>query len=109
VPEPSQSTVFALASLLGAMLGTPLPRVPVDTWNRKYPEVAAAFGLDLPAPQFDGLGAVDPRVVVYLAQEFGDRFEVDGEDLFLHVSPDKLDDPFVKIFLAPEDNALKLS
>src|SRR5207248_780201 len=28
VPEPSQSQVFALASLLDAMLGTALPRVP---------------------------------------------------------------------------------
>ena len=109
VPEPAQSTVFALASLLGAMLGTALPRVPIDTWHRKYPEIAAAFSVQLPAPDFEGMGAVDPRVVAYLAAEFGDRFEVDGEDLFLHVRPEKLEDPFVRIFLQPEDNALRLS
>ena len=109
VPEPGQSRVFALASLLGAMLGTPLPRVPSDTWNRKFPELAQAFRLPYEAPQFDGLGAIDPKVVAYLASEFGDRFEVDGEDLYLHVRTDKLEDPFVRLLLNPEDNALKIS
>ncbi len=109
VPEPAQSRVFALASLLGAMLGTALPRVPVDTWNRKYPEIAAAFGASIPAPEFEGMGAIDPRIVAFLAFEFGDRFETDGDDLFLHVSDAKLNDPFVRIFLQENDNALKLS
>ena len=86
-----------------------MPRVPVDTWNRKYPEIAAAFGITIPAPEFQGIGAIDPRVVAYLASEFGERFEVDGDDLYLHVRADKLDDPFVRIFLQESDNALKLS
>jgi hypothetical protein len=109
VPEPSQSRVFALASLLGAMLGTPLPRVPVDNWNRRYPDLAGAFGVTLEVPKFEGLGAIDPRVVAYLACEFGDHFEVDGEDMYLHVRAEKMDDPFVRIFLHGEDNALRLS
>lgn len=109
VPEPAQSRVFALASLLGAMLGTPLPRVPGDTWNRKFPELAQAFRLPMPLPTFEGLGAVDPKIVAYLASEFGDHFETENEELFLHVRADKLEDPFVRLFLQPEDNALKLS
>lgn len=109
VPEPAQSRVFALASLLGAMLGNPLPRVPGDTWNRKFPELAQAFGLRMPLPAFEGIGAVDPKIVAYLASEFGDHFEVEGDELFLRVRADRLDDPFVRIFLQPEDNALKLS
>ena len=109
VPEPAQSRVFALASLLGAMLGTALPRVPIDTWNRKYPEIASAFGVSISPPNFEGIGAIDPRVVAFLASEFGDRFEVEGDDLYLHVRQDKIADPFVRIFLQPDDNALKLS
>lgn len=109
VPEPSQSRVFALASLLGAMLGTPLPRVPVDTWNRRYPELAQAFGVSLEIPEFEGLGAIDPRVVAYLAADFGDKFEVDGEEMYLHIRPEKLTDPFVRIFLQGDDNAIRLS
>jgi len=109
VPEPGQSRVFALASLLGAMLGTALPRVPGDTWNRKYPELAEAFGLTLPAPIFEGLGAVDPRVVVYLAGECGESFRSEGDDLYLQVRPDKLADPFVQVFLPQGETALKLT
>jgi len=109
VPEPAQSRVFALASLLGAMLGTPLPRVPGDTWNRKFPELAEAFGLRMALPAFEGMGAVDPKIVAYLASEFGDHFEVESDELFLRVRDDKADDPFVRIFLQPDDNALKLS
>lgn len=109
VPEPEQSRVFALASLLGAMLGTALPRVPAETWNRKFPELAKAFALTMPVPHLEGMGAIDPRVVAYLASDFGDHFEVDGDDMYLHVQPEKLEDPFVRVFLQPEDNALKLT
>jgi hypothetical protein len=109
VPEPAQSRVFALASLLGALLGTPLPRVPVDNWNRRYPELAAAFGISLPVPPFEGLGAIDPRVVAYLAADFGDHFEIDGEEMYLHIRADKLADPFVRIFAQGDDNAIRLS
>src|SRR4029077_488605 len=70
VPEPAQSRVFALASLVGAMLGTALPRVPGDTWKRKYPEIAAAFGVTFQVPDYEGIGAIDPRIVAFLASEF---------------------------------------
>jgi hypothetical protein len=109
VPEPGQSRVFALASLLGAMLGTALPRVPGDTWNRRFPELAQAFGVTVPLPDFEGIGAVDPRVVAYLAAECGDRFDTDGEDLYLHIRRDKLDDPFVQVFVPPGEESLKLT
>lgn len=110
VPDPGQSRVFALASLLGAMLGTPLPRVPGDTWNRKFPELREAFGITMPIPVFEGMGAVDPRVVAYLASEFGARFDVDGEEMWLIIRPDRLNDPFIRVFLQdPGDNSLKLT
>ena len=109
VPEPSQSRVFALASLLAAMLGTPLPRVPSETWNRKMPELAAAFELRMSVPLFEGLGVVDPKISAFLAAEFGDHFEVEGDDMYLIVREEKMGDPFVGILLAPDDNALKLS
>lgn len=109
VPEPGQSRVFALASLLGAMLGTPLPRVPGDVWNRKFPEMARVFGITFPIPAFDGLGAVDPRIVAYLGAEFGQELEVEGDNLYLKVRPEMINDPFVQVFIQPEDNALKLT
>ncbi len=109
VPEPAQSRVFALASLLGALLGTPLPRVTGDTWNRKYPELGAAFAVPFPPPAFDGLGAIDPRIVAFLASEFGEGFEVEGDNMFLRIHPERLSDPFVRVFVAPDDNALKLT
>jgi hypothetical protein len=109
VPEPDQSRVFALATLLGALLGNPLPRVPAEAWNRKYPELAAAFGVPISAPYFEGLSAVDPRVVAYLAYEFGESFLADGDDLFLKARPEKIGDPFVRLFINPDDSAVKLT
>jgi hypothetical protein len=52
---------------------------------------------------------VDPRVALYLAREFGDRLDADGDDLYLRIASQHRDDPLVRIFLAAGDDSLKLS
>jgi hypothetical protein len=109
VPEPGRSRIVALAAILAAMLGAELTRVPGETWNQRASEVAAAYGLTTPLPRFDGAGAVDPRVALFLAREFGDRLDADGDDLYLRIAVQHRDDPLVRVFLAPGDDSLKLS
>jgi hypothetical protein len=109
VPEPARSRIVALAALLASMLGADLARVPGTTWNRRAPEIAAAFGLCMPLPQFRGAGAVDPRVALFLAAEYGEAFEADGDDLYLRIAADHRDDALLRVFLAPGDDSLKLS
>jgi hypothetical protein len=105
VPEPARSRIVALA----AMLGADLVRVPGDTWNRRAHEVAQAYRLAMPVPRFTGVGAVDPRVALFLAAEFGEALEVDGDDLYLRIAGDRCDDPLLRAFLSPGDDSLKLS
>jgi hypothetical protein len=83
--------------------------VPGETWNLRAAEVAAAYGLTIPLPRFDGPGAVDPRVALFLAREFGDRLDADSDDLYLRIAPQHRDDPLVRVFLAQGDDSLKLS
>jgi hypothetical protein len=109
VPEPGRSRIVALAAILAAMLGAELVRVPGETWNRRAPDVAAAYGLTTQLPRFEGAGAVDPRVALFLAREFGDRLDADGDDLYLRIAAEHRDDPLVRVFLAPGDDSLKLS
>jgi hypothetical protein len=109
VPEPGRSRIVALAAVLAAMLGADLVRVPGDTWNRRAPEVARAYGLTMPVPRFTGLGAVDPRVTLFLAAEYGESLEVDGDDLYLRIAEDRRDDPLLRVLLSPGDDSLKLS
>jgi hypothetical protein len=109
VPEPGRSRLVALAAILAAMLGADLVRVPSDTWNRRAPEVAAAYRLAMPVPQFSGVGAVDPRVALFLAAEFGEALETEGDDLYLRIAADRRDDPLLRVFLSPGDDSLKLS
>lgn len=109
VPEPARSRIVALAAILASMLGGELARVPGETWNRRAPEAAAAFGLTMPLPHFVGAGAVDPRIALFLATEFGERFEADGDDLYLRIAQDHRDEPLVRVFLTPGDDSLKLS
>ncbi|MFN2568509.1 MAG: hypothetical protein ABR564_02780 [Candidatus Dormibacteria bacterium] len=96
VTEPDRSRVFALASLLGAMLGEPVPRVPANAWNRRFGELCAAFGIHAPIPHLEAVGALDPRVSAYLLAEYGERIEPSGEDLRLRVRPELIDDPVVR-------------
>jgi hypothetical protein len=93
VEEPQQSRIFALGALLAARLGTPLPRSPFGTWNRRMAELAPAFRLPGEVPQVLGLGAVDPRIAAYLASELGAGFVADGDDLLLRVRGDGVGDP----------------
>jgi hypothetical protein len=109
VHEPARSRIVALASILAAMLGADLARVPGDTWNRRALQVAEAYGLAMPVPHFSGAGAVDPRVALFLAAEYGEALEVEGDDLYLRVDGDHGDDPLLRVFLSPGDDSLKLS
>ncbi len=93
VGEPQQSRIFALAALLGAQLGTPLPRAPAGAWNRRMAYLAPAFRLPGDVPQLVGLGAVDARIAAYLASELGAGFAMDGDDLFLRVRGHGMRDP----------------
>lgn len=86
VPEPHGTRVAALASLLGARLGMPLPRVPASVWNRRMAVLGPALGL-APPPRLTGLGALEPRICAYLAAELGQGFAVRGDDLLLRVRP----------------------
>ena len=109
VPEPARSRIVALAAILGSMLGADLVRVPGETWNRRAPELARVYGLTLPVPLFRGAGAVDPRVALFLAAEFGEALDAVGDELYLRIRPDQQDDPLVRVFLAAGDDSLKLS
>jgi len=97
------------AAILAAMLGADLDRVPGDTWNRRAQEAARAYGLTMPVPRFTGVGAVDPRVALFLAAEFGEALEIDGDDLYLRIATDRRDAPLLRAFLSPGDDSLKLS
>ena len=109
VGEPARSRIVALAAIVATMLGADLVRVPGATWNRRAPELARAFGLATPVPVFRGAGAVDPRVALFLASEFGETIEADGDDLYLRIRPDRRDDPLVRVLLAAGNDSLKLS
>jgi hypothetical protein len=109
VPEPARSRIVALAAIVASNLGGDLVRVPGTTWNRRAPALARAFGLTAPVPVFRGAGAVDPRVALFLAREVGEVLEVDGDDLYLRVRPDRRDEPVVRAFLADGDDSIKLS
>ncbi|GAC1345344.1 MAG: hypothetical protein NVSMB29_19530 [Candidatus Dormibacteria bacterium] len=109
VPEPGQSRVFALATLLGRTLGEPIPHVPSMAWSKRYRELARLHGARLPVPELRGPGAIDPRVVVHLVAAGGTRFEHEGDDLYLHVRAGSLGDAVATAFERRTDGALKLT
>lgn len=108
VPEPHTSRIVALASIVGSMLGGDLDRVSGETWNRRARDVADAYGLAMSVPRFEGAGAVDPRVALFLAAEFGERIEADGDELRLWIAPRWRDDPLVRVFLSPGEESIRL-
>lgn len=91
------------------MLGADLVRVPGETWNRRAPELARAYGLQMSLPVFRGAGAVDPRIALFLATEYGEALDAEGDELYLRIRADRRDDPLVRVFLAAGDDSLKLS
>ena len=108
-PEPGRSRIVALAAILAVLLGGELLRVPGSAWNARAPELAAAYGLAMAVPRFEGVGAVDPRVALFLAREVGERFVTAGDDLFLQLDRDRRDDALVRALLRPGETVLKLS
>lgn len=108
-PEPARSRIVALAAIVTALLGGELDRVPGSAWNERAREVASTYGLTMPVPHFDGTGAVDPRVALFLAEEFGERLETDGDDLYLRIAARHRHDPLVRVLIAAGEDSLKLS
>src|SRR5207253_2904310 len=93
--EAGRARISALGHLLGLVLGRPIQRVPAPAWVRRMRELAGPFRLDMPIPDFDGLGAADPSVCAVLAAEVGEAFEVDGDALWLRVRPSAARDPLL--------------
>jgi len=97
--EPARSRISALASLLGAVLGTPISRVPALAWNERMRQLAGPAGLAMPIPDCRAAGALDPQVVTYLASEIGERFEIDGDGIELRVRSECIDDPIAGLLV----------
>ena len=95
VPEPHRSRVFALSSLLGGRLGSPMPRVPAGIWNQRMAALATELRLRSEIPRFSGLGAMDPRIVAHLVAELDGELRLLGDALVLELPPDREGDPRV--------------
>jgi hypothetical protein len=107
IEEPARSTIGGLALLLATLLGEPMPRVPMAAWTRRMAELTPAFGLTLPIPAFDGVGAIDPQVVALLATA-ASGFEVEGERLWLRIREECRDDAAVRVLLRPSEDRIPL-
>ena len=107
IEEPARSTIGALALLLATLLGEPMPRVPIATWDRRMQELAPAFGIALPIPAFDGVGAIDPQVVALLATS-ASGFEIEGERLWLRIRDECREDAAVRVLLRPGEDRIPL-
>jgi hypothetical protein len=70
-------------------------------------ELSKAFGITQPAPDFDGVGAIDPQVVAVLAPS-GDGFEIDGDRLWLRIREECRDDAAVRVLLRPGESRIPL-
>jgi hypothetical protein len=108
VPEPARSRIFALAAIVGSMLGADPVRVPGPSWNRRAHELARAFGVTTPVPLFRGAGAVDPRIALFLATELDATLEADGDALHLRIRPDQHDHPLLRPFRSAEPGSIRL-
>lgn len=109
LPEPYMTEIFVISSLIGIHLGEPWPRVPGSIWNRKYEQAQKNMNIDYKAPTYNGLSALDPRIVLYFYKNFGDKIIASGDDLFLTIREDKRQDPFTLIYLRNEAKRLKIS
>jgi hypothetical protein len=105
--EPARSTIGGLALVLATLLGAPMPRGPIAIWTRRMLELSKAFGITQPAPDFDGVGAIDPQVVAVLAPS-GDGFEIDGDRLWLRIREECRDDAAVRVLLRPGESRIPL-
>ena len=109
VEEPRRARIGALGHLLGRLLGTPIQRVPAPAWVRRMRELAGPFRLDMSIPDFAGVGATDPSVCALLAAEVGERFEVDGDSLWLTVRPWAARDPLLSPLARADGGRVALS
>jgi hypothetical protein len=105
--EPARSTIGALGLLLATLLGEPMPRVPIATWTRRMAELGPLFGIAAPIPHFDGVGAIDPRVVALLAVS-AHGFEIDGDRLWLRIREECREDAAVRVLLRPGEDRIPL-
>jgi len=103
VAEPERSTIAALAGLLGSLLGTPLQRVPGVAWTRRMRELAPMFQLPMAVPECRAAGALDPRVTALLASQVGERFDVDGDRMWLRVRSGLAASPLLQPFPEPRE------
>ncbi len=109
VAEPVRSCIAALAALLGSRIGSPLQRAPALAWDHRMRELAPMFQLVMPVPDCPAAGALDPRVTAFLASEIGERFDVDGERMWLRVRPADRDDPLVSAFPETQRDLIPLT
>ena len=109
VAEPARSRLTALALLLHAALGQPVPRLPARAWRQRYLEVRDAVGGALPAPEFDGIGAIDPGIVAMLAAESGDGIDVEDDAMWLRIRPERRSDAAVSVLLEPGAERIRLA
>jgi hypothetical protein len=105
--EPARSTIGGLGILLATLLGEPMPRVPIRTWTRRMAELGPSFGIAMPIPRFDGVGAIDPRVVALLTRS-AHGFHVDGDRLWLRIRDECREDAAVKVLLRPGEDRIPL-
>jgi len=109
VAEPRRARIGALGHLLGLVLGRPIQRVSAPAWVRRMRELAGPFRLDMSIPDFAGVGATDPSVCALLAAEVGERFEVDGDALWLTVRPWAARDPLIAPLAGTDRSRVALS
>ncbi|HEX6539792.1 MAG TPA: hypothetical protein VF155_11495 [Candidatus Dormibacteraeota bacterium] len=108
VAEPRRSRISALAQLLACALGSPLQRVPAAAWTRRMRALAGPFGLQIPVPDLGGPGAAEPAVAALLAAEAGDRFDVEGESLWLRLRAGGGNNPLVHPLVSPGAHRIRL-
>jgi hypothetical protein len=101
VAEPLRTRIAATAALLGHTLGAPLDRAPPRAWERRLHQLAGAFALAMPVPECPARGALDPQVTALLAAEVGDRFDVDGDTVWLRLRPDAARHPLALAVESP--------
>lgn len=108
VAEPRRSRIHALAQLLGHALGAPLQRVPSPAWTERMRTLAPLYGLAMAVPEPCGVGATDPAVSALLAAEAGERFEVEGDALWLVLRPNIEHGTLTAALLSEDEGRVRL-
>lgn len=70
-------------------------------------ELGPAFGISSLTPDFDGVGAIDPQVVLVLARS-GGSFEVEGDRLWLRIPEERRSDAAVAVLLRAGEDRIPL-